>query len=361
MWQRLIPLFAGFVLLPACQRGDQTSVSVYEATEMPTLSLPVVEVSRQEVPRYYSATGYTSIVRRIEVSTSESGNIKQLLVDEGDVVKTGSLLLKIDDSGLSTVIKQAKSAVKTAEITVKDRQEDLRTAKRLSRSKAITDEQLRKAQLQLDLARLQLAQTNSELNHQLARKPYYRITSPFAARIIKRWINQGDLAVAGKPLLQLEALQGLEFETALPARWIDRINVGDQYPLQLHDSDQNIIATVSRIVHSTNRTTQTCQIRLSLPINNLTAGLSGQIDFIIAKEAHLLIPESALVKRAGVHGVFRINEQQQAQFTPVKTERNWQHHWLVLSGLEEAESVIVKPPANLRDGTPVNSLTQASR
>jgi len=370
MWQRLSVFLIGLILLSACQ--DDTKTTVYNAPEKPTLSLQIATATNQNVPRYYSATGYTTIARTIEISTSQSGTIKKLQVDEGDVVKAGELLIVIDESELLTTIKQAISTIKSARINLKDRQQDFNTSKRLRQSKVIPAEQFRKAKVQLDLANAQLVQANSELKRQKARKPYYRITSPIAARVVKRWVSQGDLSIIGKPLLQLEAIKGLQFETALPTQWLDQIHVGDTYKLQLYDSgligsnktetNKKIEAKVSHIIHSANRITQTCQIKLSLPDSNrLSPGLSGQIDFIIAKEKKVLIPESSLIKRAGVQGVFRLNDRDAVQFTPVKTERRWQHQWVILSGLKSGESVVLNPPAKLRDGVRIKTAIEVAK
>jgi len=360
MWPRISLLLTILVLLSACH--DSNIAAAYDASEKPALSLRTALVNNQNIPRYYSATGYTTIARTIEISTSQSGTINELLVDEGDVIKAGALLIVIDESELLATIKQATSAIKSAKINLKDQRQDFNTSKRLRQTKFISAEQLRKAQVQLDLANAQLAQANSELKRQQVRKPYYRITTPIAARVVQRWVSQGDLAVVGKPLLQLEAIKGLEFETALPAQWIDQIHVGDSYQLRLHGTNKPAMATVSHIVHSSNRVTQTSQIKLSLPdSDNLIAGLSGQIDFIIGNEKQLVVPESSLIKKAGVMGVFRLNENNRVRFTPVKTERSWQQQRVILSGLEKDEFIVLKPPSSLRDGTRMEVAAERNR
>jgi multidrug efflux pump subunit AcrA (membrane-fusion protein) len=146
-------------------------------------------------------------------------------------------------------------------------------------------------------------------------------------------------------------MKGIEFETALPVKWINQVHIGDSYQLKLHHNQQLIAATVSHIVPSANRITQMCQLKLSLPESvNLESGLSGQIDFIIAKEKHRLIPASALIKKAGVQGVFRLDLNQKVFFTPVKIERAWRQYQVVLSGLQVGEKLVTNPTTALRDG-----------
>ncbi|MCK5718535.1 MAG: efflux RND transporter periplasmic adaptor subunit [Thiomargarita sp.] len=347
MWQRLIfIIICG--LLVGCQENEP---SVFDAPKQPTLQLSIASVISQKVPRFYSATGYT-YARRIKISSHQSGTIKKRLVDEGDIVKAGALLVVIDDAELLDTIEQAKSAVQSATIGLNDSQVDVKLAEKLRKSRAVSVEHLRKARVQLDLARSKLVQVKAELRRQQTKKPYYRLTSPILARVVKRWIEPGDLAVAGKPLLELEAIGELEFETALPVHWIKQINLKDKVKLKLHHSNATIVAKVSHIVRSANRMTQTCQIKLSLP-KPLTAGLSGQVDFKISEKQHLLIPKSTLVKRAGVQGAFRLDKLNNVWFTPVKTERLWEQQWVVLSGLLVGERLVLQPPLGLRDGVGV--------
>ena len=346
MWKRLI--LCG--LLVGCQENEP---SVFDVPKQPALQLSVASVISQKVPRFYSATGYT-YARRIKISSHQSGTIKKRLVDEGDVVKSGALLVVIDDAELLDTIEQAKSAVQSATISLNDSQKEVKLAEKLR--KAVSVEHLRKARVRLDLARSKLVQAKAELRRQQTKKPYYRLTSPISARVVKRWIEPGDLAVAGKPLLELEAIGELEFETALPAHWIKQINLHSIVKLKLHHENATIVAKVSHIVRSANRMTQTCQIKLSLPKKTpLTAGLSGQVDFMIAENQHLLIPKSTLVKRAGVQGVFRLDKLNNARFTPVKTERLWEQQWVVLSGLQTGEQLVLQPPLRLRDGAPIKN------
>ena len=217
MWQRLFFLIL-WGLLVGCQENEP---SVFYAPKQPALQLSIVSVSSQTVPRFYSATGYT-YARRIKISSHQSGTIKKRQVDEGDIVKAGALLVVIDDAELLDTIEQAKSAVQSATISLKDNQIDVKLAEKLRKSRAVSVEHLRKARVQLNLARSKLVQAKAELRRQQAKKPYYRLTSPISARVVKRWIEPGDLAVAGKPLLELEAIGELEFETALPAHCLTR-------------------------------------------------------------------------------------------------------------------------------------------
>ena len=354
MLRNYLALLFAITMLLACSDDKHSELEKQQVAD-PT-SVILRDVFYEMVPRYYSATGYTSVSRNIEISTSQSATINVLSVNEGDLVTKGELLISLDESELLTSIRQAESAMASARIRLKDFEHDLRNATQLEAKRVITVDQLRKSQVQHQLAEAQLEQAKSELERQLARKPYHKIESPIDARVVKRWVEQGDLAVIGKPLLQLEAVDGLEFETAIPAKWVNSLHIGDSYSLIIHNRQEPMKARVSQIVNSVDRVTQTCQVKLSLlEPRKIEAGLSGQVDFIIAKDKHLLLETTALIKRAGVFGVFRV-EDSKAIFTPVNFERKWQSYYVVLSGLSEKDKVVVNPPTSLRDGEIVVSI-----
>jgi RND family efflux transporter MFP subunit len=341
----------GTTVLIACNQ-ETSKAKVYTSSANP-IEVQAQAVRNASVPLLYSATGYTNVSRSIEISTSQSATIDELKVKEGDSVAQGELLVALDETELLTSIRRAESAIESAEIQLKDFAHDLDNARQLRKKRVITEEQLRKAKVQHNLAETQLQQAQSELERQLARKPYHRINSPINARVIKRWVNQGDLAVIGKPLLLLEAIGGLEFEATLPAELSQSIKVGDRYNIKIHKRDEAIPAIISHIVNSVDRITQTIQIKLALPESDeLEAGLSGQVDFVIAYEDQTLVAASALVKRAGVFGVFRV-EDNKAVFTPINFERQWQQYQVVLSGLNLSDIVVTNPPSSLKDGSPI--------
>jgi len=356
MINRIILIFFALVFIVSC--SDNTPPKAQYKTSSPLVRVKAEQVTSSAVPMFYSATGYTNVSRIVEISTSQSATIHELKVEEGDLIEQGELLIVLDESELLTSIRLAENSIKSAQIQLTDLAHDHRNAKQLREKRVITLEQLRKAKVQHKLAETRLSQAENELEKQLARKPYHRINSPIAARVIKLWVEQGDLALIGKPLLQLEALGDLEFETALPSKWVNSLNIGDTYPLKMHNLNKPINAVISHIVNSVDRVTQTYKVKLALSdSDSIQAGLSGQIDFVIGKEKHLLVNSSAIIKRAGVFGVFRAHEGK-ARFTPVNTERRWQDYYVVLSGLNEHDQVITSSTEKLQDGTAIHTTVE---
>ena len=117
------------------------------------------------------------------------------------------------------------------------------------------------------------------------------------------------------------------------------------------------LGQVTTIVKVVNPVTQTCTVKLRLgdDATEVLTGVTGQAHFIIAKELLLLIPESTMVERAGITGVFRLDPQPVARFAAIRIGRPWQKYRSVIAGLRAGDKLINKPSAELRDGERVGN------
>jgi RND family efflux transporter MFP subunit len=232
-----------------------------------------------------------------------------------------------------------------------DAEKDVKNFVRLSKLQSISEEKLRKARLLLAHAQKTLLQAKAKLNETEADLPYLRLKSPVKAQLVKRLVDPGDLATPGMPLLNLEAVSPIIFETSIPVHWVSKIKKGQQVNIKFYHSNKEIVAFVKQIISSADPLTQTCVIKLRLPPSlKVSTGLFGQAQFIIDQEPLLTIPEKALVDRVGISGVFRLDEQNMVWFMPVRYGRKYKNKRVILAGLERNDKVILSPSDKLRDG-----------
>ncbi len=310
----------------------------------------IVSVKEQLIPKIYSAPGYTAALNKIEISSKYNGVITELLVEAGDIVKKDQLLLVIDEAINIQSIEQVKKEIEIAKVTVADAKKDVNNFERLRKVQSVSEEKLRKARLLLAHSQSTLLKAKAKLIETKAATPYLRIKSPENARIVKRLIDKGDLATSGRPLLHLEVLTPLVFETTIPVQWINKLSTEQSVKIKLNHFKE-ITARITQIISSADPITQKCTIKLELASSlNIPTGLLGQAQFIIDKELLLTIPEKALIKRVGITGVFRVDKDNLIWFTPVRYERKYNRQRVILSGLKAQDKIIVLPSELLRDG-----------
>ena len=270
--QRLILLFLFTIVLLCCM----TSFSQAE-TE-------IVSVKEQFIPKIYSAPGYTAALNKIEISSKYNGVITELFVEAGDIVKKDQLLLVIDEAINKQSIEQVKKEIEIAQVTVSDAKKDVNNFERLRKVQSVSEEKLRKARLLLAHSQSTLLKAKAKLIETKAATPYLRIKSPDNARIVKRLIDKGDLATSGSPLLHLEVLTPLVFETTIPVQWINKLSTEQSVKIKLNHFKE-ITASITQIISSADPITQKCTVKLELASSlNVPTGLLGQAQFIIDKE-----------------------------------------------------------------------------
>ena len=342
--QRLVFLFLFPIVLMSCF----TSFSQAE-TE-------VVLVKEEFIPKIYSAPGYTAALNKIEISSKHTGYITQLLVEAGDIVEKDQLLLVIDEVVNKQSIEQVKKEIEIARVTVADAKKDVKNFEQLRKVQSVSEEKLRKARLLLAHSQSTLLKAKAKLIETQAATPYLRIKSPEKARIVKRLADKGDLALSGIPLLHMEVLEPVVFETAIPVQWVSKLTTGQIVKIKLHNETINKTkGTITQIINSADPISQKCTVKLLLSSSlNLPTGLSGQTQFVIDKELLLTIPEKTLIKRVGITGVFRVDKDNLIWFTPVRYGRKYGNQRVILSGLKVQDKVIVSPSESLRDGQTIS-------
>ncbi|KHD09208.1 hypothetical protein PN36_14935 [Candidatus Thiomargarita nelsonii] len=348
---RIIFLVLGCLWLTAC-----TEPSPHDLPKPSTFDLPLVKAQIQSVPRYYAAPGHIVAAHRIEIATKTSGFIQKIPVREGEIVKAGALLAVIDDAQIVSAIAQAKATLQSAQAEVQEATADVKNFQRLNKKNLLSTEKLRKAKLRLSLGQFAVTKAQALLKAQQAEQIYSRLYSPVKARIIERLKDVGDLASPGVPILRLEALQPLEFETVIPARWVNKLQRGQRIPIQFDGLPEAVKGKITHIIHAAEPTTQTCKIKLTLPPKSKPlTGLFGRALFTVKTEQLLTIPKNTLIERAGIIGVYHVNKDKQAYFISVQLGRRWMQQRVILAGLNPEDIIVQTPIAQLRDGSYIKS------
>jgi membrane fusion protein (multidrug efflux system) len=215
---------------------------------------------------YVNVRGYVSTddayVDGDKVTTSSKilGRIVDLTVDEGDSVKRGQLLVRLDDSDLKAQEAQAEANLKYAlqnvslsRVSLERAQDDFNRAARQFKDNVIPQEQYDHAQKALDMARAQLdlaqAQVNTaqaQLNVVQTQLKNTQINAPFAGLVAKRWVIAGDVVQPGQPIFTINDLQNVWVSAILEETKLDAVHLGDPVKISVdaypgHEFDGKVI------------------------------------------------------------------------------------------------------------------------
>jgi len=177
----------------------------------------------------------------VAVSTKILGRVVFLGTDEGDSVRTGQILVKLDDSNLRAQessaeagLELAQKSVPLAQVEVDRAQDDFTRANVQYKTGIVTKEQYDHAQKTLETARAQLSIALSRIASARAQLGVVRadlqntvISSPLDGVVAKRWVLSGDVVQAGQPVFTIYDLKNIWVTANLEETKLGYLRIGD--------------------------------------------------------------------------------------------------------------------------------------
>lgn len=342
-------IFTFVLLLSACQDGQPNHPLTDQTVK--TYSVSTETVEKRALPVIYSVPGTIVAKKHLQVASRLTDYIDRISVDEGDLVEPGVVLVEIDGTQTEAAIRALEAAIVAAEAELQDARDDLRRYRTLLKTQALAEDQIRDARVRRTKAEAALTQAQAELEGKQQDLRHIHLTSPVRALVRERLLDRGDLVKAGQPILQLDVLDAMELEVYLSSSQIGSIAKGQNVDVFVQRDGQAITGKVTRIVRSADSATRRSKVRIALPDSNrLSPGLFARARVRLGHQAALTVPDSAIVVRAGIEGVFVVSEDGIARFRSIRTGKHWQEHREVLAGVDAGLSVILNPPRRLKDG-----------
>lgn len=354
---RKIVLLALVTVLAACGGGApsagqnataQTDGAGKEANKTET-SVPVeiAQVARRPIQASYNGTASLEAPNEAQVVAKTSGVLLKLLVEEGDRVRAGQVLAKIDP-------ERPRLEVQRAEALLRKLEAEMNRSKELYDRKLIAADVYEKIRYDVatqkaayDMARLELSYTD--------------IVAPIDGIIAQRVVKVGNLIQLNSSLFRIVDIDRLEAVLNVPERELATMKAGAAVAMQVDalpgKTFNGIIDRVSPVVDAGSGTFRvTCAFDSS---DVLKPGMFGRIGVVYDERADALtVPRNALMEDQGETAVFAVRESKAVR-VPVQIGYLSGDLAEIRSGLAEGESVVTAGKITLRDGTKVEVLNAA--
>jgi HlyD family secretion protein len=336
------------------------------------------------------ATGYVTARRMATVSAQITGTLTEVLIDEGFKVKKGQVLARLDDTGLKAGLAAAEAQIRTAEANQGQLRAQLAQAQaderrqaelnasgmttRQSREQAATavktvSAQLEASQRQVEAAQAQARQARVNYDYAVVRAPFDGVVTARAAQvgeIISPLSAGGGFTRTG--VGTIVDMDSLEVNVDVNEAYIAQVKpdmpceaVLDAYP------DWKIPAHVVAVIPSADRGKATVKVRVALEKKDerVVPDMGVRVSFLAAKPAveakpvpGVLVPPDAIRMEGGPepakgNAVVYAVVDGRAQRRMVTLGGEVGKFRLVTEGVKSGETVIVSPPAELKDGSTV--------
>lgn len=348
-------LAAWTALLGACGGGDELASS-------PGLEVAVVlETAVAEegpVADPIEASGVVKAWRQVSPGTKIMGRIEEVRVREADRVRGGQLLAKLEDRDLRAAVEQARAGIAMAEAQVANSAAQYARMVELQSRGSATAKNLEDATAARDLAEASLAKAQADLAAAEAMLAYAEVRSPIDGWVVERSVERGDMAVPGRAFFTIENLERVKVVVLVPETDVLGLAAGQPAEAEIDVLGQVFEATIDRVVPSGDPVSRTFAVELLLdnPEGRIRSGMFARARFDRGERLALSLPESAVVRRGQLEGVFVVSDgatPSRARLRWIKTGSERQDSVEILSGLEEGERYVVAPAAELADGAAV--------
>lgn len=303
--------------LVACSEGsaDKTAKPVAEVVR----TVSVAQVELRPMGGVQQASGLLVAREEIAIGPELSGyRVAALLADEGDQVRAGQPLARLDDGLLQAKIAQAQASLVQAKAQARQAQAESARVEGLDGQGVLSDEQIQQrrtaaasAQANADVAAANLAGLRVEAERMVLR-------APVAGVVLQRNVRRGDVASPGGEAMFRLARDGMvELAAEVPEDQVDRIQPGNQVAVTLA-SGVELEGQVRLLSRRVDDKTKLAQVRVALPVRaDLRPGGFAQARFAQAAAPVAAVPEKAIHFEAGGPQLATIDADSRIRKLPV--------------------------------------------
>jgi RND family efflux transporter MFP subunit len=324
-----------------------------------------VEVTRQDVPDVIRAIGTVRSQRSVIIRPQVDGELVELAVREGQQVKRGDLLARIDDRGIRAALEQARAQLEVSEAQLKAATLDLERFGRLRDDHVISIQQIDQQQAQVDQLHATVRTNRAAIAAREVQLSYTRIYSPTDGRVGIRNFDQGSLVRAADAdgLFSVVQLDPISVEISLPQSMLPSVqallhDAAAKPPRVLaYDSDGGTLLGEGGLVLIDNRVTMaTGTIRVKADFTNQQGKLWPDQTVAVAVQSRMLhdalvVPQVAIQRGPDSDVVYRVRDER-AEIVPVQVLYS-DEKIAALTGVEAGDMIVIDGQSRLRAGARV--------
>ncbi|WP_188051021.1 efflux RND transporter periplasmic adaptor subunit [Flavobacterium sp. GP15] len=347
-------IFTLFIVLILASCGKKEEQQMPAPTAAP---FPVQTITKQDAVVYQEYTANLEGQQNVEIRPKVTGFIQKIYVDEGQVVRKGQLLFKLETQTLNQDASAAKAMVQAAQVEV-------------DRLKPLVDRKII-SNVQLETAKAKLAQAKSTYGSIASNIGFGTIVSPVNGVIGSLPFREGSLvnSTSEMPLttvsdtkmirayFSMNEKQLLFFnKTFKGATTAEKLKSVPEVSLLLVDNSEydqkGKVVTMNGLVNPTTGTTQ-FRAEFKNPEGLLRSGNSGIIRLPIIQKDVVVVPQNAVFEVQGKQMIFVVGQGNKVQSKIITTNGTSDLNFIVTDGLSEGDVIVVEGASKLKNDTEI--------
>ena len=324
--------------------------------QAPAIEVTVSSVGGEDNSPFLTASGKIEAVNSASLSTRMMGFVNKVHVNVGQKVSKGQLLVSINNSDLSAKQAQTSAGITEAQAAYNNAEKDYQRFQNLFAESSASQKELddQRARYEMAKARLEGAkQMKNEVDSQFA---YSNLRAPFDGVVTNKYIDEGDMANPGVPLISVEGPGSFEVTASVPEREISKIKSGTDVQVLVKSLDIELPGKVTEVSSSARNTGGQYLVKVVLDKtdSNILSGMYATVQFPVEKTGDattaVLIPKDVLVHRGELTGIYTVSQSNTAILRWLRLGRTLGDNVEVLAGLSADEKFIVNAEGKLFNG-----------
>ncbi len=321
-----------------------------------------------------NASGYVVAQRKAAVASKGTGRLETLAVEEGNRVKKGQLIAKLENADLQAALNQAKANLGQIEADLKDVQLKFDRTRRLIQSQAVAqsdfdtiEAKLQQLQAGKSAALSQIKAAEAEVRAGQVALEYTLIRAPFDGVILTKNADVGEVVApfgssvnAKAAVVTMADLGSLLVEADVSEVNLEKVKVGQPCEIQLDAlPGQRFPGQVHMIVPTADRSKATVltKVKFLERDQRILPEMSAKVAFLNrrisrSEQPKLAVPPSALFKKNGRTVIYRIEKDRVREVT-IQKGPPLADFIEVTQGLKPGEKIVLKAKRGLRDGAKI--------
>ena len=330
--------FACFLLLSACQQDVEVADEQSDEEEAPPIPVETTAPVRGDIYATYTGTAPIEALAEADVVAKVDGEVRELHVEEGDMVSKNQILATLDGNRLRLELSESQARLRKM-------QRDFQRNKELQDKGLLSEGDFEKLQYDLEALEASYNLASLELD-------YTQIRAPIDGVVSERYLKLGNTIKTGDPVFRVTSFDPLVAYMYVPEREFRQIAAGQPVQIQIDALPGTpVIASVTRISPVVDPETGTFKITIEMTgkEQRIKPGMFGRMQIIYDRHENVLqIPRSAIIESGGETSVFVVEDGVGLRKS-VETSFSSSGMVEITSGLTDGESVITVGHVGLKN------------
>ena len=335
---------AGLLLFPQIRnlRGESTGSAVAKTPARVAVPVVVAKVASEPFTEKLEALGTTKANESVEITPTVEERVVEVFFEDGDTVRQGQVLVKLDDG-------EARFRLAEAKATLREQRKQFERIRKLTKTRSTSRSKLDEEQSLLEIAKARVALLEVQLKD-------YKVRAPFSGVLGIRQVSSGAVVDSDTVITTLDDTTVIKLDFTIPETYIGVLQNGMEISAQSPAYPDRVFSgSVSAISSRVDPETRSLTVRARIPNPDrlLKPGMLLTVNLVKESSWSLIVPEEAVILEKGKKFSLVVTSENTVEKKEIVTGRRSPGKVEVINGLDDGDRVITEGITRVRPGISV--------